>query len=74
MEPWEQKAHKIIAAEAMAQYRAANNGRRKYRPYSLPQWVRDLVVTLGMEDRTKAEEKAKAMFLRHINGQLDRWA
>jgi len=57
MKTWHDKAHEMIASEAMAAYLAANTSRRrkKHVPYTLPAWVDDLVATLGRNDERAAK-------------------
>lgn len=63
MEPWEQKAHRLIAEMARAAFERANrlpNGqlRKKHVPYTLPNDAVRLVKYLGEND----EVGAKALF------------
>lgn len=67
MEPWEAKAHRIIADAAYAAWRQENHGRtekryRKHRPYAIPDEAHKLVAILGWHDRKAAEHAAKAIF------------
>jgi hypothetical protein len=64
MQPWEIKAHAIVAALSFQAWRAANvkaDGRRRKRhvPYTIPDVAARLVKALGEGD----EETAKAIFL-----------
>lgn len=64
MKPWEERAHKIIAAMSRASYEQANrlpNGklRKRHRPYAIPSDAQTLVDCLGRND----EEAAKALFI-----------
>lgn len=68
LEPWEVKAHAVIARLCHASWLQANTspaGKRyiKHRPYSVPSAAAELVECLGMHDRAAAEERAKAIFL-----------
>lgn len=66
MEPWEEKAHRRIAAMCLAAFHQANttrNGtrRRRTQPYSVPALAQTLVTVLGRQD----EEGAKRIFLNY---------
>lgn len=71
MAPWEDKAHKVIAALCLAAWEQANpkgrNGQRpkKHRPYQVPDLAANLVVALGLHDAAKREESVKALLLEH---------
>jgi len=66
--PWEQKAHRVIAALCAASARQANTdprtGRpyRRHRPYSVPTLAQDLVHCLGHRF-PDSEARAKAIFV-----------
>ena len=64
MQPWELKAHRLIARMARTEYERANrlrNGRLRaaHVPYSLPDAAHELVECLAARD----EERAKSIFL-----------
>lgn len=61
---WQDKAKRMIEAEAWRCYRVANTRkdgkpRKRHIPYTLPGWVNDLVECLDRCD----EERAKAIML-----------
>lgn len=70
-QPWENKAHRIIAAlclQSKQEALARTNHRRKRQlrlqdccPYAVPQLAQDLIECLNTQD----EARAKALFLRH---------
>jgi len=61
---WSDKAHQMIANEATKQYNLANTRKdgkpyKKHHPYTLPEWVHNLVNALGSND----EETCKAIMM-----------
>jgi hypothetical protein len=78
LDPWEEKAHRLVAAECLAAWRHANllpSGKRRARhvPYSVPTSAARLVELLGRKDRRAAELDAKSTFLAHAaaGGRFD---
>lgn len=70
---WQHKAQRIIAELCSESYKQANyrDGRKlkgSHRPYSVPQDAELLVQCL----RTNDEETAKAVFIRHAYGFVNR--
>jgi hypothetical protein len=64
MDPWQAKAHRLIADMCEASYRQANTkphgGRyQRHRPYSVPALAQALIACLTRED----EEAAKRIFV-----------
>ncbi|RJQ30278.1 hypothetical protein C4565_00405 [Candidatus Parcubacteria bacterium] len=69
MQPWEEKANKIIASMCRGSWYMSNHdkhGRRfkRHRPYTVPPDAQLLVECLGKGD----EETAKSIFIRHVYG------
>lgn len=65
---WHKKAHRMIEAEAFRCYHEENTGKylnkvkagtKKSKPYTLPEWVKDLTVAIGKDD----EETAKRIMM-----------
>ena len=64
-----EKAHKLIAADALAAYRQANpQGAKRHKPYSIPDRSRDLVAALGKGD---ASAVAAIMLYRFSPGDFE---
>jgi hypothetical protein len=64
---WTQKAEKMIAEASLESWKRANlrNGKRlkTHHPYSLPQWVIELVECLKHRSEFEYEEKAKRIMM-----------
>jgi hypothetical protein len=64
---WTQKAEKMIAEASLESWKRANfrNGKRlkRHHPYSLPQWVIELVECLKHKSEFAYEEKAKCIMM-----------
>lgn len=68
---WQEKAHRLIAADCFAAWRDANTPRRKqHRPYTVPEQARALVECLASND----EPRAKAIFIHRAEFGITEYA
>lgn len=64
---WHDKAKQIIAEECRAAWRAANPpGRKRHKPYRVPEIADALIAALNKND----EHEAKRLFVIHRTGAL----
>lgn len=65
---WRRKAERIIGDLCRASYLQANSGRKRHRSYRVPEDAEVLIHCLNTDD----EQTAKAVFIRHAYGLVNR--